>query len=79
MFALKHVFFEARSQLCMLDLSVLVTQFRSKAQTGGKRVLLLLQSLQELKPKTFIGVATQFDGTNPNTKPKIGFAFDLKN
>ena len=35
--------------------------------------------LQELKPKTLIGVATQFDGTNPNTKPKIGFAFDLKN
>lgn len=35
--------------------------------------------MQELKRKTLIGVATQFDATNPNTKPKIGFAFDLKN
>ena len=35
--------------------------------------------LQELKPKTKIGVSGQFDATDPNTKPRIGFAFDLKN
>lgn len=35
--------------------------------------------VQELKPKTKIGISGQFDATNPNTKPKVGFAFDLKN
>lgn len=35
--------------------------------------------VQELKPKTKIGISGQFDATNPDTKPKVGFAFDLKN
>ena len=44
-------------------------------------LLLTLSCLlvQELKPKTKIGISGQFDATNPNTKPKVGFAFDLKN
>ena len=35
--------------------------------------------MQALKPKTLIGISGQFDATNPNTAPKVGFAFDLKN
>lgn len=38
-----------------------------------------MSCMQELKPKTKIGVSGQFDATDPNTKPKFGFAFDLKN
>ncbi|DBA78161.1 TPA: hypothetical protein ACH3X2_008127 [Trebouxia sp. C0005] len=49
---------------------------KAKVQNNGN-VTLLYEA--ELKPKTKIGISGQFDATNPNTKPKVGFAFDLKN
>lgn len=49
---------------------------KARIQNDGN-VTLLYEA--ELKPKTKIGISGQFDATNPNTKPKVGFAFDLKN
>ncbi|KAL3141971.1 hypothetical protein ABBQ32_004617 [Trebouxia sp. C0010 RCD-2024] len=49
---------------------------KAKVQNSGL-VTLLYES--ELRPKTKIGVSGQFDATNANSKPKFGFAFDLKN